>query len=137
MGMTITEKILARAAARKEVSPGQYIEVSSRCPTPMGNFGSLRGGVEYCVKWGVGVFNPQLIQIIDGHLGASGTRNAVTSRYATREWAKAVGIPPENIYALGRGGIESMISAERAWALPGEIYFQAVNGHSSGNGFPP
>ena len=44
MGKTITEKILAKAAGRKEVSPGEYIEVGSRCPTPMGNFGGLRGG---------------------------------------------------------------------------------------------
>ena len=47
MGKTITEKILAKAAGRKEVSPGEYIEVGSRCPTPMGNFGGLRGGLEW------------------------------------------------------------------------------------------
>jgi 3-isopropylmalate/(R)-2-methylmalate dehydratase large subunit len=134
VGKTITEKILARAAGRKEVSPGQYIQVSSRCPTPMGNFGGLQRGLEFCVEWGVGVFNPQLIKIIDGHLGASASHNAARARYATREWAKAVGIPPVNFYRLGRGGIESMISAESAWALPGEVYFQAVNGHASGNG---
>lgn len=134
MGKTITEKILAKAVGRKEVSPGEYIEVSSRCPTPMGNFGSLRGGLEFCVQWGVGVFNPQLIRIVDGHLGATASHNAARSRHAAREWAKAVGIPQENIYILGRGGIENMFSAERAWALPGEVYFQAVNGHSSGNG---
>jgi 3-isopropylmalate/(R)-2-methylmalate dehydratase large subunit len=134
MGKTITEKILAKAAGRKEVSPGEYIEVSSRCPTPMGNFGSLRGGLEFCVEWKVGVFNPQLIRIVDGHLGATASHNAARSRRASREWAKAVGIPPENIFILGRGGIENMFSAERAWALPGEVYFQAVNGHSSGNG---
>lgn len=134
MGKTITEKILAKAAGRKEVSPGEYIEVGSRCPTPMGNFGSLRGGLEFCVQWGVGVFNPQLIRIVDGHLGATASHNAARSRRAAREWAKAVGIPQENIYILGRGGIENMFSAERAWALPGEVYFQAVNGHSSGNG---
>lgn len=134
MGKTITEKILARAADRKEVSPGEYIEVSSRCPTPMGNFGNLRGGLEFCVEWGVGVFNPQLIRIVDGHLGATASHNAARSRRITREWAKAVGIPEENIYILGRGGIENMFSAERAWALPGEVYLQAVNGHSSGNG---
>lgn len=134
MGKTITEKILAKAAGRKGVSPGEYIEVGSRCPTPMGNFGSLRGGVEFCVQWGVGVFNPQLIRIVDGHLGATASHNAARSRRAAREWAKAVGIPQENIYILGRGGIENMFSAERAWALPGEVYLQAVNGHSSGSG---
>lgn len=134
MGKTITEKILARAAGRKEVSPGEYVEVSSRCPTPMGNFGSMRGGVELCVEWKVGVFNPQLIRIVDGHLGATASHNAARARMAARKWAQAVGIPPENIHTLGRGGIENMFSAERAWALPGEVYLQAVNGHSSGSG---
>jgi hypothetical protein len=59
MGKTITEKILAKAAGGGEVSPGDYIEVGSRCPTPMGNAGSLRGGVEFCAEWKVGVFDPQ------------------------------------------------------------------------------
>ena len=134
MGKTITEKILARAAGRKEVSPGEYIEVGSRCPTPMGNFGSLRGGVEFCVEWGVGVFNPELIRIVDGHLGATASHNAAKSRMGARKWANTVGIPEDNIYTLGRSGIENMFSAERAWALPGEVYLQAVNGHSSGSG---
>jgi 3-isopropylmalate/(R)-2-methylmalate dehydratase large subunit len=134
MGKTITEKILAKAAGRKEVSPGEYIEVGSRCPTPMGNFGSLRGGLEFCVEWGVGVFNPKLIRIVDGHLGATASHNAARSRLGARKWAKAVGIPEDNIYTLGRSGIENMFSAERAWALPGEVYLQAVNGHSSGSG---
>jgi 3-isopropylmalate/(R)-2-methylmalate dehydratase large subunit len=134
MGKTITEKILAKAAGRKEVSPGDYIEVGSRCPTPMGNFGGLRGGLEFCVEWKVGVFNPELIRIVDGHLGATASHNAARSRMNARKWAKAVGIPDENIYTLGRSGIENMFSAERAWALPGEVYLQAVNGHSSGSG---
>ena len=134
MGKTITEKILARAAGRKEVSPGEYIEVGSRCPTPMGNFGSLRGGVEFCVEWGVGVFNPKLIRIVDGHLGATASNNAARSRMGARKWAKTVGIPEDSIFTLGRSGIENMFSAERAWALPGEVYLQAVNGHSSGSG---
>ncbi len=134
MGKTITEKILAKAAGRREVSPGEYMEVTSRCPTPMGNFGSLRGGLELIVEWGVGVFNPKLIRIVDGHLGATASHNAAGVRRATREWAKAVGIPQENIFNLGRGGIENMFSAEKIWALPGEVYFQAVNGHASTSG---
>jgi 3-isopropylmalate/(R)-2-methylmalate dehydratase large subunit len=134
MGKTITEKILAKAASRKEVSPGEYIEVGSRCPTPMGNFGSLRGGLEFCAEWNVGVFNPKLIRIVDGHLGATASHNAAKSRMGARQWAATVGIPEENIYTLGRSGIENMFSAERAWALPGEVYLQAVNGHSSGSG---
>jgi homoaconitase/3-isopropylmalate dehydratase large subunit len=100
----------------------------------MGNFGSLRGGVEFCVEWGVGVFNPKLIKIVDGHLGATASHNAARSRMAARKWAKAVGVPDDNIYTLGRSGIENMFSAEHAWALPGEVYLQAVNGHSSGSG---
>jgi homoaconitase/3-isopropylmalate dehydratase large subunit len=133
VGKTITEKILAKAAGKKEVFPGEYLEVTSRCPTPMGNFG-LRGGLELCVEWKVGVFNPERIKIIDGHFGATASHNAAAARMANREWAKAVGIPAENVFTLGRGGIENMFAAERAWALPGEVYVQGVNGHASTNG---
>jgi hypothetical protein len=34
MGKTIAEKILAKASAKKDVSPGEYIFLTSRCPVP-------------------------------------------------------------------------------------------------------
>ncbi|HEY3150696.1 MAG TPA: hypothetical protein VGK65_03415 [Candidatus Binatia bacterium] len=93
MGKTITEKILAKAAGRGEVSPGDYIEVGSRCPTPVGNAGSLRGGVEFCAEWKVGVFDPKLIRIIDGHLGATASHNGCGVTHAREKMGESGGHP--------------------------------------------
>lgn len=68
---------------------------------------------------------------MDGHLGATASHNAGEVRVTTRTWAEDVGIPPENLFNLGRSGVETMISVEHCWPLPGELYLQGVNGHVS------
>ena len=55
-------------------------------------------------------------------------RTMLRVRMGARKWAKAVGIPDENIYTLGRSGIENMFSAERAWALPGRFTYRRSTG---------
>ncbi len=129
MGKTITEKILAKASGRKEVSPGEYIEVTSRCPVTVS--ATLGRGIDEMDEWGVKVFNPNLVNIVDGHSGVTGSHKAGDVRSRARKWAKEQGIPEENIYDLGRQGIEHVLAGERAWALPGEPFFQKVNGHST------
>jgi 3-isopropylmalate/(R)-2-methylmalate dehydratase large subunit len=129
MGKNITEKILARAAGRAEVSPGDYIEVSSRCPLTMSY--SLGRGMDEIERLGVKIFNPKLVNVVDGHNGSTASHKAAETRKEVRRWAKAQGIPDENIYELGRQGIEHVVAAEHAWALPGECFFQKVNGHTT------
>ena len=129
MAKNITEKILARAAGRAEVSPGDYIEVSSRCPLTMSY--SLGRGMDEIERLGVKVFNPKLVNVVDGHNGSTASHKAAETRKEVRRWAKAQGIPDENIYELGRQGIEHVVAAEHAWALPGECFFQKVNGHTT------
>jgi 3-isopropylmalate/(R)-2-methylmalate dehydratase large subunit len=129
MGKNITEKILARAAGRAEVSPGDYIEVSSRCPLTMSY--SLGRGMDEIERLGAKVFNPKLVNVVDGHNGSTASHKAAETRKAVRQWAKGQGIPDENIYELGRQGIEHVVAAEHAWALPGECFFQKVNGHTT------
>jgi 3-isopropylmalate/(R)-2-methylmalate dehydratase large subunit len=129
MGKNITEKILARAAGRAEVSPGEYIEVSSRCPLTM-SF-SLGRGMDEIERLGAKVFDPSLVNVVDGHTGSTASHKAAETRKAVREWAKRQEIPDENIYELGRQGIEHVVAAEHAWALPGECFFQKVNGHTT------
>lgn len=130
MGKTIVEKILARAAGKSEVSPGDYIEVSSRCPLTMGA-GLGRGPTQLRATGLNKVFNPRMVCIVDGHTGATASHQAGENRRQSREWAKQVGIPPENIYDIGRGGIEHVVAADHAWGLPGEVVFQVINGHTA------
>ena len=130
MGKTITEKILARAADKKEVSPSDYIEVTSRRPTTMAHHSALGKGADQLAIWGITPFDVHRIRIVDGHYGATESPVAQEKRRQTREWAKAMGIPKEYIYELGRQGAEAIITAEKGWALPGECIFQGVNGHT-------
>jgi 3-isopropylmalate/(R)-2-methylmalate dehydratase large subunit len=130
MGKTIAEKILARAAGKAEVSPGDYIEVTSNRPTTMQHT-APRKGQDRLLVWGIKPFDVHRIRIVDGHYGAAESPGVQENRRKSREWAKAMGIPSEYIYELGRQGAEAIITAEKGWALPGECIFQGVNGHSS------
>ena len=134
MGKTITEKILARAAGKAEVKPGDYITVRSRCPVIFGHhsFDMVRDrGLSLIAKLGVKIFDPAKVIIIDGHGGSSSGGNIAEVRWLAQKWARDMGVPPENLFNLGRGGIENMMSAEHVWPLPGEAFFQGCNGHLS------
>ena len=51
MGMTIVEKILARASGRETVSPGEFIEVTP-IPVTVINPSSMEGRVRPTLEWG-------------------------------------------------------------------------------------
>lgn len=131
MGLTITEKILARAAKQARVEPGDYLQVTTPCPTVMAPHSAMDKGAGLITEWGAKVYDPSKIMLVDGHLGATASHGAAEKRKAIREWAATVGVPEENIYDIGRSGIENMVAVEKIWALPGECYFQGVNGHIS------
>jgi 3-isopropylmalate/(R)-2-methylmalate dehydratase large subunit len=131
VGSTVTEKILARASGRSKVAPGEYVEVTTRCPTVIAPHSALDKGVGLIQEWGAQVYDPTRIKIVDGHYGATASHGAAENRRWMRAWARAMAIPEENIYDLGRQGIENMIAVEHCWPLPGTCYFQGVNGHIS------
>ena len=129
MAKNITEKILGHAAG-KEVSPGDFIEVGSRLPMTLGA-GLGRGGTLMQAVGAKSLFNPLLFRMVDGHTGSSASHDAGESRAIGRKWAKEMGIPEENLYDLGRQGIEHVVSGDHAWALPGEVFFQGIDGHTT------
>ena len=125
MGKTITEKILAKASGRREVSPGEYVFVSSPCPVP--GIGRGREYFEDKIK----LFDPNLAVVMDDHDGASGWNAFKTEdrRASMREWAKELGIPRENIFI--NKGIGHVLSGEQCWPLPGTVYLSITNGHTT------
>ena len=129
MGKTITEKILSRAAG-KDVFPGEYIEVSSRLPFTLAPV-VRRGPDQFDATGATKLFDPKMIRMVDGHFGSTASGNCGEERVKSRRWAKKMGIPEENIYELGRSGVEHVVAGDHAWALPGELFFQAVNGHTT------
>ena len=72
MGQTITEKILARAAGRSRVAPGEYLTVRSNCPIVFGHHSFdtfMDRGLHMITRLGVHVFDPAKVIIVDGHGG--------------------------------------------------------------------
>lgn len=130
-GLTMTEKILARAAGKARVQPGEYLRVRSRCPTVLAHHSVMNKGAGLVTELGGELFDPSMVMIVDGHLGATASHQAGEVRVTARQWAAAVGIPREHLFELGRSGVETMVSVEHAWPLPGEVYLQGVNGHVS------
>ena len=131
MGSTIVEKILARASGRSRVAPGDYVEIVTGRPTVIAPHSAMDKGAGLILEWGAKVFDPTRIKIVDGHYGATASHNAAESRRWMRAWARTMGVPDENIYELGRQGIENMVAVEQCWPLPGTCYFQGVDGHIS------
>jgi 3-isopropylmalate/(R)-2-methylmalate dehydratase large subunit len=131
MAMTVVEKILARAAGRETVVPGDYLEITPTSNTVLAAHNGKSKGMPQMIANGWKLFDPERVMIVDGHLGASASHRAAEGRELTRQWMAAMGVPSKNFLRLGRGGIENMVAAERCWALPGDVFVQGANGHIS------
>ena len=134
-GKNIVQKILARAAGKDAVDTGDFLNVRSNCITTIGGDGDARGIKQLDPNVKPTVFDPTKIGIVVGHAGAGGIPAIMgNSRRKTRQWAEAVGIPRENIFDLGAQGVEHVVAGEKAWALPGEVYFSVTDGHTTALG---
>jgi 3-isopropylmalate/(R)-2-methylmalate dehydratase large subunit len=133
-GKNIAQKILARAAGKESVSTGEYLIVRSRLPvTSEGDYLS-RGPIQVMEAGAKKVFNPKLVKIVVGHVGAGGGKTIGEARRKIRRWAESVGVPRENILDLGQQGVEHIVAAEQCWVLPGELYFSVTDGHTTALG---
>jgi 3-isopropylmalate/(R)-2-methylmalate dehydratase large subunit len=128
MGKTITEKILAKAGGKTEVSPGDYVFVTS--PSPVPGVGS-RGGPSI-ESLGGRIFDPNLAIIMDDHCGGGGFKEVMeTEEHRARliKMARVLGIPNSNVYI--NKGIGHLLAAENCWPLPGNVYLSITNGHTT------
>jgi len=124
MGMTIIQKILARASGRPEVAAGEYVVAKIDRVMVLGE---RLGGL---VSEGVGsrwpndiklnkVFDPGKVVVINEH--EVPPFNIVTAEQyaACRQGVKKLGI--RHFFDIGRGGICHQVFAERGFARPGEL----------------
>ena len=133
-GKNIAQKILARAAGKEAVATGEYLIVRSKLPvTSEGDYLS-RGPIQVMEAGAKKVFNPKLVKIVVGHVGAGGGKTIGEARRKIRRWAESVGVPRENILDLGQQGVEHIVAAEQCWVLPGELYFSVTDGHTTALG---
>ncbi len=122
MGMTMTQKILARAAGLDRVGPGQLIE--GKLDLVLGNDITTPVSITEFEKAGLSsVFNRNKIAIVLDH--STPCKDIKSARLCAkcREFAKKHQIV--HFYDVGQMGIEHALLPEKGLAAPGEVIIGA------------
>jgi 3-isopropylmalate/(R)-2-methylmalate dehydratase large subunit len=117
MGMTLAEKILARASGREEVSPGQSVVASVDLAVSNENAGLVRKSFRE-----IGaprIWDPARVVIVFDHGVPAGSERTAATHKDVRELVREYGI--HHFYDLGRGGICHQVLAENGHVLPGMV----------------
>jgi 3-isopropylmalate/(R)-2-methylmalate dehydratase large subunit len=117
MGMTVAEKILARASGREKVAPDEVVVAAVDLAMSHENADLVRKSFR---EIGVArVWDPKKIVIILDHRVPAESEKTATTHKAIREFVKEQGI--ENFYDVGRGGICHQVLAENGHVKPGMV----------------
>ena len=117
MGMTLAEKILARAAGRERVSPDDIVVAQVDLAMSHENADLVRKSfaeIGVARVWDAG----KIVIIFDHRVPAESEKTATTHK-AVREFVRAQGIA--NFYDVGRGGICHQVLAEHGHVRPGMV----------------
>jgi 3-isopropylmalate/(R)-2-methylmalate dehydratase large subunit len=118
MGMTITEKILAKAADKKKVSPGELIDAKLdiiMCvdvTTPPAILMLQQHGID-------NVFDPEKIVVTPDHFQPAKDIKSAELHKRLDEWARRHNI--KHYYKLGRAGVCHALLPEQGHIRPGEV----------------
>ena len=119
MGSTMTAKILARASGHDQVHAGEAVLVKVDLLTCVdaGPF------IDELRKRDLKVWNPEKIIFCFDHIFQPDWMpiRAEIEHPRIKAFAREQGIPPENIYDIGRNGISHQIPVEQGWAVPGAV----------------
>ena len=134
MGMTLTEKILARASGRDKVSPDDVIfanvdkvmlhDVSG--PGVMTVFKELEMNGRKIER----IWDPSRVWVAEDHFVPAVDKLAAQNIVLVQNFVKKFGIEKHFKYGLGQYGICHTLSHEEGLVLPGEVY---VGGDSHTN----
>jgi homoaconitate hydratase family protein len=117
MGMTLAEKILARASGREQVSPDQIVVARVDLAMSHENADLVRKSF---LEIGVArVWDPSRIVIVFDHRIPAESEKTATTHKAIREFVAAQGI--EHFYDVGRGGICHQVLPENGHVRPGMV----------------
>jgi 3-isopropylmalate/(R)-2-methylmalate dehydratase large subunit len=118
MGMTITEKILARHAGLDNVSPGDLIE--AEIDVIMGHDLSTPLAIKEMERIGVTrVFDPEKIVIVPDHFTPSKDIKTAETCRELRTFCRDQGI--SKYFEVGRMGISHALLPEQGLVLPGDL----------------
>jgi homoaconitate hydratase family protein len=117
MGMTLAEKILARASGRERVWPDQIVVARVDLAMSHENADLVRKGF---LEIGLArVWDPSRIVIVFDHRIPAESERTATTQKAVREFVAAQGI--EHFYDVGRGGICHQVLPENGHVWPGMV----------------
>ncbi|HUA50800.1 MAG TPA: aconitase/3-isopropylmalate dehydratase large subunit family protein [Candidatus Sulfotelmatobacter sp.] len=129
MGMTMTEKILARAGKTAQVKPGDVAVVEVETAVLLDMSFLPEGWVEV-----LKVHDPKKVAVIYDHMVPAPTIQAATCQVIGREFAAKFGI--ERLHDVGPDqGIAHAVVADRAYALPGSVLVCADSHTCAGGAF--
>lgn len=119
MGQTMTSKILARAAGKDIVKPGDVVIARIALFTQIDGTTFIDNFQNKRLK----LWDPRRVIFCFDHFFQPDWIPQAASREhpKIKAFAKEQGVPDENIYGLGRNGISHQVPVERGWALPGTV----------------
>ena len=121
MGMTMTQKILARAAGLESVSAGQLI--LANLSLVLGNDITSPVAIREYNKLGGNVFNKEKIALVMDHFAPNKDIKAAEQCKMCREFAGAQDIT--NFYDVGEMGIEHALLPEKGLVKSGDVVIGA------------
>jgi 3-isopropylmalate/(R)-2-methylmalate dehydratase large subunit len=132
--MTITEKILARAADKSSIVPGEV--VFAKIDKVMMHDVSGPGVIKVFSEWEKKgkklerIWDPDRVWVTEDHFVPAADKVSADNIIALSNWTMKFGVKKHFKYGLGQYGICHTLSHEEALVLPGEVY---VGGDSHTN----
>ena len=118
MGMTITEKILARAAGKKTVKPGELI--NAKIDIIMCHDVTTPPAISMLIEKGINkVFDSEKIVVTPDHFQPAKDIKSAELHKRLDEWAKRHNI--KHYYKIGRAGVCHALLPEQGHIRPGEV----------------
>lgn len=122
MGMTISQKILAKHAGKDYVEPGELI--NCKLDVVLGNDVTSPVAIAEFNKLGVDkVFDKERIMLVPDHFTPNKDIKSAQQCKVVREFARQYGI--KNYFEIGKMGIEHCLLPEQGLVLPGDLIIGA------------
>lgn len=122
MGMTMTQKILAKHAGVESVTPGQFIEVE--LDMVLGNDITAPVAIKEFEKMGAtDVFDKSKVSIVPDHFTPNKDIKTAQQCKFIRDFSMAKGI--ENYFEIGEVGIEHALLPEKGLVVAGDVVIGA------------
>jgi 3-isopropylmalate/(R)-2-methylmalate dehydratase large subunit len=119
MGMTLTEKILARHAGLDRVEPGQIINANVDLVLANELSAAVAIGVMRGMKGASKVFDREKIALVEDHFVPA--KDAQSAKLAKLMKDFAVEQEITHFFDVGRGGIEHVVLPQEGLVAPGEV----------------